>query len=56
MVKLTYRDAGDVYVEPKKRGFRPAEDSEVLAAAMVAAARVDVADDVSMIDPTQEVP
>lgn len=55
-VRLRYRDVGDIYVAPKRRGFRPAEDSEVLAAAMVAAARVDPAEDVPMIDPTQEVP
>ena len=54
-VKLTYRGVGAIYIAPKKRGLEPAEDSEVLAAAMAAAARVDVAGDVQMIDYTQEV-
>lgn len=54
-VRLRYDIIGDIYITPKGRGFRPAEDGEVFAAAMVAAARVDVADDVPMIDPTQEV-
>lgn len=57
-IMLEYQDGETIYIETKQRGFKPQEDGDVFAAAMVAAAnmtRLDAPDGASMIDPTQEV-